>query len=81
MSACTRPTPRGTGVSVSFYPDGHAIGEMYCLVHPFSERSGQRKCRTLGIRYNDQCLRPENRWYFVERELVIDWSDSRISVP
>jgi hypothetical protein len=58
----------------------HAIGETYCLVHQFSEQSGQRKCQTLGIRYYDQFLRQESRWYFVERKLVIDWSDSRISV-
>ena len=58
-----------------------AIGETYCLVHQFSEKDGQRKCQTLGIRYYDQFLRQESRWYFVERKLVIDWSDSRISVP
>jgi hypothetical protein len=59
----------------------HAIGETYCLVHQFSEENGQRKCQTLGIRYYDVFLRQESRWYFAERKLVIDWSDSRISVP
>lgn len=60
---------------------GHAIGETYCLVHQFRNENDQRKCQTLGIRYYDQFLRQENRWYFAERKLVIDWSDSRISVP
>jgi hypothetical protein len=59
----------------------HAIGETYCLVHQFSRQNGQRKCQTLGIRYYDVFLRQESRWYFAERKLVIDWSDSRISVP
>jgi hypothetical protein len=58
-----------------------AIGETYCLVHQLTEEKGQRKCQTLGIRYYDQFLRQENRWYFAERKLVIDWSDTRISVP
>lgn len=58
-----------------------AIGETYCLVHQFTGENDQRKCQTLGIRYYDQFLRQENRWYFVERKLVIDWSDSRVSVP
>ncbi|HZZ39729.1 MAG TPA: nuclear transport factor 2 family protein [Acidobacteriaceae bacterium] len=58
-----------------------AIGETYCLVHQFTQENGQRKCQTLGIRYYDQFLRQENRWYFVERKLIIDWSDTRISVP
>jgi hypothetical protein len=35
----------------------------------------------LGIRYYDQCLRQDSRWFFVERKLVIDFSDSRVSVP
>jgi SnoaL-like domain len=59
----------------------HAIGETYCLVHQFTGENDQRKCQTLGIRYYDQFLRQENRWYFAERKLVIDWSDTRISVP
>jgi hypothetical protein len=59
----------------------HAIGETYCLVHQFTGENNQRKCQTLGIRYLDQFLRQDNRWYFAERKLVIDFSDSRISVP
>jgi SnoaL-like domain len=58
----------------------HAIGETYCLVHQFTGENDQRKCQTLGIRYFDQFLRQENRWYFAERKLVIDWSDTRLSV-
>jgi hypothetical protein len=59
----------------------HAIGETYCLVHQFTGENDQRKCQTLGIRYYDQFLRQENRWYFAERKLVIDWSDTRTSAP
>jgi hypothetical protein len=59
----------------------HAIGETYCLVHQFTNEKDQRKCQTLGIRYHDQFLRQENRWYFTERKLIIDWSDTRISTP
>jgi len=61
---------------------GHpVVGETYCLVHQFIEQNERCKCQTLGIRYYDQFLRQESRWYFVERKLVIDWSDSRVSVP
>jgi hypothetical protein len=59
----------------------HAIGETYCLVHQVKGENDQRKCQTLGIRYYDQFLRQENRWYFAERKLVIDWSETRVSVP
>ncbi len=59
----------------------HAIGETYCLVHQFKVANDQRTCQTLGIRYYDQFFRQENRWYFAERKVVIDWSDTRVSVP
>lgn len=61
--------------------EGEAIGETYCIVHQFTISNEQRKCQTLGIRYLDQFLRQEGRWYFRERKLIVDWSDSRISVP
>ncbi len=58
-----------------------AIGETYCIVHQFKTVNGERNCQTLGIRYYDRFLRAESRWYFAERKLIIDWSDSRVSLP
>jgi SnoaL-like domain len=69
------------GQSDAIIQGDRAIGETYCLVHQFTMHDDQRKCQTLGIRYYDQFLRQENRWYFAERKLVIDWSDTRPSVP
>jgi SnoaL-like protein len=60
---------------------GRAIGETYCIVHQFKTVNGQRNCQTLGIRYYDQFLREESRWFFAERKLIIDWSDTRVSTP
>ncbi len=68
------------GQSEAVIQGDRAIGETYCLVHQFTEENGQRKCQTLGIRYYDQFLREENRWYFAERKLIIDWSDTRPSI-
>ena len=59
----------------------HAIGEIYCLAHEFWAENNQRKFQTLGIRYYDEFLHQEDRWYFVERKLLFDWSDTRNSVP
>ncbi len=58
-----------------------AIGETYCIVRQFMQGEDNRKCQTLGIRYHDQFLRRNNRWYFTERKVVIDWSDTRVSTP
>ncbi|RXH57704.1 nuclear transport factor 2 family protein [Granulicella sibirica] len=69
------------GQSDAVIQGDHAIGETYCLVHQFTGANEQRKCQTLGIRYYDQFLRQDHRWFFAERKLVIDWSDTRMSVP
>ena len=58
-----------------------AIGESYCLAHQLWEESGQRKLQILAIRYRDKFAREGNRWLFAERQLIIDWSDTRPSVP
>ena len=58
-----------------------AIGQTYCLAHEFWTENNDRKFQTLGIRYYDQFVRQEDRWYILERKLIIDWSDTRISVP
>ena len=59
----------------------HAIGETYCLVHQFLLEKSERKCQTLGIRYYDLFVRQDDRWYFGERAVIIDWTDSRVSTP
>ena len=58
----------------------HAVGETYCLAHQLSIENGQRKLQILSIRYYDTFVRQEHRWYFKERMLITDWSDSRISM-
>jgi SnoaL-like domain len=59
----------------------HADGETYCLAHQLSTENGQGKLQILSIRYQDKFVRPEHRWYFVERKLITDWTDTRISTP
>jgi len=58
-----------------------AIGESYCLAHQLWEENGQRKLQILAIRYHDKFARQGNRWLFAERQLIIDWRDTRPSVP
>lgn len=69
------------GQSEAVIQGDHAVGETYCLVHQFRVEGQERRCQTLGIRYYDQFLREGSRWYFAERKLIIDWSDTRVSVP
>ncbi len=69
------------GQSDAILHGDHALGQTHCLVHQFKMEEDKRKCQTLGIRYYDRFLRQDDRWYFAERKLIIDWSDTRISVP
>jgi hypothetical protein len=59
----------------------HATGETYCLAHQLIGEGAQRKLQVLSIRYLDKFLRQDHRWYFVERKLLIDWTDTRSSTP
>jgi len=58
-----------------------AIGETYCIAHQLSTENGQRMLQILSIRYQDKFVRREHRWYFAERKLITDWSDTRSSNP
>jgi len=56
-----------------------AIGESYCMAHQLWEENGQRKLQTLAIRYYDRFVREGDTWFFKERNLIIDWTDTRPS--
>jgi hypothetical protein len=56
-----------------------AIGESYCMAHQLWEENGQRKLQILAIRYSDKFIRKGDVWFFKERNLIIDWTDTRPS--
>ena len=58
-----------------------AFGETYCLAHHIYDEDGQRMLKVLSIRYYDSFRRTDGVWLFAERQLIIDWSDTRPSQP
>ncbi|KAA5606554.1 nuclear transport factor 2 family protein [Roseospira marina] len=56
-----------------------AFGETYCLAHHIYDEDGQRMLKVLSIRYYDSFHRTDGVWLFSERQLIIDWSDTRSS--
>ena len=56
-----------------------AFGETYCLAHHIYDEDGQRMLKVLSIRYYDSFHRTDGVWLFSERQLIIDWSDTRPS--
>ena len=59
-----------------------ATGESYCIAHHLYEADGQRTMMVAYIRYLDRFARqPDGSWLFAERQLMVDWTETRPSNP
>jgi ketosteroid isomerase-like protein len=62
--------------------DGQATGEAYCLAHHLSiDDDGHRTIMIASIRYLDTFTKREGHWLFAERQLLVDWTETRSSTP
>jgi hypothetical protein len=62
--------------------DGHsANGESYTIAHHLFTEDGERKVMIASLRYLDRFAKLEGAWYFEERQLILDWSETRPSAP
>jgi len=67
--------------TVTLDGDGHASGESYTIAHHVYTEDGVRKIMIASLRYLDRFAKVEGRWYFAERELILDWSETRLMAP
>ena len=58
-----------------------ATGESYCIAHHLKVDSDNRTLMLASIRYLDQFVKLDGVWLFAERKLMVDWTDTSISVP
>ena len=59
-----------------------ASGESYCLAHHLTEaQDGSRTLMVASIRYLDTFVKQDGVWLFAERRLMVNWTDTRPSVP
>ena len=59
-----------------------ATGESYCLAHHLTEaEDGSRTLMVASIRYLDTFVKRDGAWLFAERRLMVNWTDTRPSVP
>jgi ketosteroid isomerase-like protein len=59
-----------------------ATGESYCLAHHLTiAEDGSRTLMVASIRYLDKFVKQDGAWLFAERRLLVDWTDTRPSVP
>jgi len=58
-----------------------ATGESYCLAHHLYTEGGERKLMVASLRYHDTFVKLDGAWLFAERRLVVDWTETRASLP
>ncbi len=60
----------------------HGTGETYCIAHHLTvKEDGQRSFMVASLRYLDTFVRQDGAWLFAERKLLVDWTDTRPSIP
>ena len=58
--------------------DGNAAtGESYTLAHHLYTEDGERRIMIASLRYLDAFAKIDGSWYFAERKLILDWSETR----
>jgi hypothetical protein len=74
-------TTHFNGQSTVTVDGNRATGESYTIAHHFFHEDGDRKIMIASLRYLDTFAKIEGRWYFAERKLILDWSETRASTP
>jgi hypothetical protein len=58
-----------------------ATGESYTIAHHLFSEGGERKIMIASLRYLDSFAKIDGHWYFAQRKLILDWSETRPSPP
>ena len=70
-------TTHFNGQSTVTIDGDRAIGESYTIAHHIFTEHGSRKIMIASLRYLDTFTQIDERWYFAERNLILDWSETR----
>jgi len=78
-----KATMHFNGQSTVALDGDRATGESYCMAHHLSvDEAGRRSLMVAAIRYLDTFTRIDQDWYFAERKLILEWSETRsLDVP
>jgi hypothetical protein len=58
-----------------------ATGASYAIAHHVYTADGIRKMMVARLRYLDTYTRIDDAWYFAERQLTLQWSETRPLEP
>jgi ketosteroid isomerase-like protein len=71
-------TTHFNGQSTVALDGDRATGESYCIAHHLSVGDdGSRTLMIASIRYLDEFVRQDGQWLFAERQLMLDWAETR----
>jgi hypothetical protein len=71
-------TTHFNGQSTVTIDGNEATGESYTIAHHLFTEDGDRKIMIASLRYLDNFTKVDGRWYFAERNLILDWSETRV---
>jgi hypothetical protein len=69
-------TTHFNGQSTVIIDGNRATGESYTIAYHVYTEDGDRKIMIASLRYLDSFTKVDGRWYFAERKLILDWSDT-----
>lgn len=70
-------TTHFNGQSTVTLDGDRATGESYTIAHHVFSEQGGRKIMIASLRYLDTFAKIDGGWYFAERNLILDWSETR----
>ena len=70
-------TTHFNGQSTVTIDGDRATGESYTIAHHVYTEDGTPKIMIAALRYLDSFAKLEGRWYFAERKLIVDWTETR----
>ena len=70
-------TTHFNGQSTVTLDGNRATGESYTIAHHLYTEAGNRKIMIASLRYLDTFTKIDRSWFFAERNLILDWSETR----
>jgi hypothetical protein len=71
-------TTHFNGQSTVTIDSDRAGGESYTIAHHLFTENGDRRIMIASLRYLDAFTKIGGEWYFAERNLILDWSETRV---
>ncbi len=65
------------GQSTARLDGAQGTGETYCIAHHVFSADGERKIMLAYLRYVDSFVKSGGTWLFAERNLYLEFSDTR----